>query len=67
MVLPYLRTGLLDGARGAFVDAGAAVDALGGIDNSDVVTGDGALGADIDTGSTTDTFRLFDRYHTDNL
>ena len=37
----------LESGRGALVDAGTAVDALGGIDDSDVVAGDGTLGAHI--------------------
>ena len=57
----------LDGAGGALVDAGTAVDALGSIDDSDVVAGDGTLGAHIDASSTADTLGLFDCYHLDNL
>ena len=56
-----------DGAGGALVDAGTAVDALGSIDDSDVVAGDGTLGAHIDASSTADTLGLFDCYHLDNL
>ena len=67
----------LESAGGALVDAGTAVDALGGIDDSDVVAGDGTLGdvvagdgtlgAHIDASSTADTLGLFDCYHLDNL
>lgn len=57
----------LDGGRGALVDACATVDALSGIDDSDVIAGDCALGADIDACSACDTLGLFNGYHYDNL
>lgn len=57
----------LDGGRGALVDACTAVDALSGIDDSDVIAGDCALRADIDACSACDTLGLFNRYHYDNL
>lgn len=57
----------LESAGGALVDAGTAVDALGGVDDCDVVAGDSTLGADVDAGSAADTLGLFDCYHLDNL
>ena len=59
--------GSLESAGGALVDAGTAVDALGGVDDCDVVAGDSTLGADVDAGSAADTLGLFDCYHLDNL
>ena len=38
-----------DAAAGALVDTCSAVDALGSIDDGDVLAGDGSLGTDIDT------------------
>ena len=49
-----------DAAGGALVDAGAAVDALAGVDDCDVLAGDGALGADVDTCSTCYTLGSID-------
>ncbi len=40
-----------DAAGGALVDAGAAVDALGGVNDGDVLDGQGALRADVDASS----------------
>ena len=49
---PFGRTAsLADAAGGALVDASAAVDALAGVDDSDVIDGQGALGADVCAGS----------------
>ena len=44
-----------NGVGGTLVDAGAAVDAGIGVDDSDVIHGDGVLGADVGAGSATDT------------
>ena len=65
---PPSRAGVVisvgDGAGGALVDAGSAVDALSGVDDGDVVAGDGTLGAHIDTGSTRNALGLIDYcYH----
>ncbi len=46
-----------DGAGGALVDAGAAVDAFAGVDDGDVLTDDRTLGADIDASSASHTLR----------
>ncbi len=40
-----------DAAGGALVDACTAVDALGSIDDSDVLDGQGALGANVGAGA----------------
>ncbi len=42
------RDSLGDAAGGALVDAGTAVDAFAGVNDSDVLDGQGALGADVD-------------------
>ena len=53
----------LESGGGALVDTGAAVDALGGVDDSDVVNGDGIVGANVGTGAASDTLRLFYSNH----
>ncbi len=56
-----------DGGGGALVDAGTAVDALAGVDDSDVVAGDGSLGADVHACSACDTLRCVNCNHCDYL
>lgn len=46
-----------DAARGALVDAGATVDAFAGVDDCDVLAGDGSLRADVNACSACDTLR----------
>ena len=50
-----MSVSVLDGVAGALVNAGAAVNTFGGVDNGDVVDGDGTLGADVSAGSTSNT------------
>ena len=57
----------LDGAGGALVDAGAAVDAFAGIDDRDVLAGDSALGADVHACTACDTLGSVDCNHLDYL
>ncbi len=56
-----------DGAGGALVDAGAAVDAFAGIDDRDVLAGDSALGADVHACTACDTLGSVDCNHLDYL
>ena len=53
----------LESGRGALVDAGSAVDALGCIDDGDVVDGDRFVGADVGAGAASDTLGFFNGYH----
>ena len=46
------RFSIGDATAGALVDACAAIDALGSIDDGDVLAGDSSLGTDVDTCST---------------
>ena len=62
-----LPKSLGDGGGRALVDASAAVDALAGVDDSDVLAGDGSLGADVHTCSACNTFRSVDCNHCDYL
>lgn len=62
-----LAISLGDGGGGALVDAGTAVDALAGVDDSDVVAGDGSLGADVHACSACDTLRCVNCNHCDYL
>lgn len=48
---------------GALVDASAAVDALAGIDDSDVIAGDSSLRADVDACSACNTLRSVNCNH----
>ena len=44
-----------DGLRGAGIDAGAAVDALVGVDDSNILDGDGPVRASVGAGTARDT------------
>jgi hypothetical protein len=57
----------LESGRGALVDASAAVNAFGSVDDGDVVNSDGVVGADVSAGSASDTLRLFYCNHFDYL
>ena len=57
----------LDSGRGALVDAGAAVDAFGSIDDGDVVNGDRIVGARIGADAAAHALGLFDCNHFDYL
>ena len=52
-----------DRRGGALVDASAAVDALAGIDDSDVIAGDSSLRADVDACSACNTLRSVNCNH----
>lgn len=50
-----IRESVLDGVGAALVDAGTAVGALGGVDDGNVVDGDGTGGADVGAEAAGDT------------
>ena len=56
-----------DGAGGALVDAGTAVDAFAGVDDSDVLAGDGTLRADVNACTACDTLGSVHCNHYDYL
>lgn len=56
-----------DGSGGALVDAGAAVDALAGVDDSDVLDRDGSLGADVGACTACDALGIDGDCHLDYL
>lgn len=60
---PCPEVGSLDGARGALVDACAALGADVGVDDGDVTDGDGGRGARVSADSASDTLRFFDCWH----
>lgn len=56
-----------DAAGGALVYAGAAVGALGGVDDGDILAGDGVLGTDVDACTARDALSSVDRGHLNYL
>ena len=56
-----------DAAGRALVDAGAAVGALGGVDDGDILAGDGVLGADVNACTACDALSSVDRGHLNYL
>ena len=57
----------LESAGGALVDAGSTVAALGGVDDRDVLAGDGVLGADVDACTACDALGSVNCNHSDYL